>query len=334
MSREILGVDIVYGLGWGDEGKGKVSSCLARDGNYDFVCRWAGGPNAGHTVYVDGEKYKTHIIPCGVFFGIPSIIGPGCVVNPEKFFQELDYLDSHGFNVKLVKISPRAHVILDSHVRNDKNKLASKLGTTGNGIAPCYSAKAGRTGVLAKDVIPPAFLWDEELYGNILCEGAQGMWLDMDWGQYPYVTSSNTLPYAACSLGFPTSKVREVIGVIKAYDTRSGEDPLFPETLFDNPELAKIGDLGQEYGVTTGRRRKVNWLNFDLLKKAVDMTGPTQIIVNKVDILEELGIYKLIEFDKELKFNDWNDMSKYISEELVQKGVHSIWFSRDPEEIM
>ena len=334
MSREILGVDIVYGLAWGDEGKGKVASCLARDGNYDFVCRWAGGPNAGHTVYVDGEKYKTHIIPCGVFFGIPSIIGPGCVVNPEKFFKELDYLDSHGFNTKLVKISPRAHIIQNSHVSNDKKQLASKLGTTGNGIAPCYSAKAGRTGVLAKDVIPAAFLWDEELHGNILCEGAQGTWLDMDWGLYPYVTSSNTLPYAACSLGFPTSKVREVIGVVKAYDTRSGEDPLFPETLFDNPDLAKIGEIGQEFGVTTGRRRKVNWLNFDLLKKAVDMTGPTQIIVNKVDVLEELGVYKLIDFGHETQFTDWNVMSKYISEELVEKGVHSIWFSRDPEEIM
>ena len=334
MSREILGVDIVYGLAWGDEGKGKVSSCLARDGNYDFVCRWAGGPNAGHTVYVDGQKYKTHIIPCGVFFGIPSIIGPGCVINPEKFFKELDYLDSHGFNTKLVKVSPRAHVILETHVRNDKKKLASKLGTTGNGIAPCYSAKAGRTGVLAKDVIPPAFLWDEELHGNILCEGAQGTWLDMDWGEYPYVTSSTTLPYAACSLGFPTSKIREIIGVVKAYDTRSGEDPLFPETLFDNPDLAKIGEIGQEFGVTTGRRRKVNWLNFDLLKRAVDMTGPTQIIVNKVDVLENLGIYKLIEFEKHLDFSDWDKMSKYISEELVQKGVHSIWFSRDPEEIM
>jgi adenylosuccinate synthase len=160
------------------------------------------------------------------------------------------------------------------------------------------------------------------------------MWLDMDWGEYPYVTSSSTLPYAACSLGFPTSKIREVIGVIKAYDTRSGEDPLFPETLFEDPDLAKIGEIGQEFGVTTGRRRKVNWLNFDLLKRAVKMTGPTQIIVNKVDVLEELGVYKLIEFGKILDFSDWNKMSKYISQELVENGVHSIWFSRDPEEIM
>ena len=332
--KKIIGVDIVYGMAWGDEGKGKVSSCLARDGNYDFVCRWAGGPNAGHTVYVDGEKYKTHHIPSGVFFGIPSIIGPGCVVNPKKFFEELNYLDSHGFNTKLIKVSPRAHIIQNSHVNNDKNKLASKLGTTGNGIAPCYSAKAGRTGILAKDVLPPAFLWDEVLYGNILCEGAQGVWLDMDWGEYPYVTSSNTLPYAACSLGFPISKVREVVGVAKAYDTRSGEDPLFPETLFDDPELSKIGEVGAEFGVTTGRRRKVNWLNFDLLKRSAEITGPTQIIFNKVDVLEEVGTYKLIEDEKIVEFENWDTMSKYISEALVDLGSHSIYFSRDPEEII
>ena len=332
--RDVEGVDVVYGLAWGDEGKGKVSSCMARDGNYDFVCRWAGGPNAGHTVYVDGQKFKTHHIPSGVFFGIPSIIGPGCVVNPEKFFDELNYLDKNGFNIKLVKVSPRAHIIQSNHVKSDKRKLASKLGTTGNGIAPCYSDKAARVGLLAKDILQPEFLWDEKLNGNILCEGAQGVWLDMDWGVYPYVTSSTTLPYAACSLGFPTDKIREVIGVIKAYDTRSGQDPRFPESLFKDPQLAKIGEIGQEYGVTTGRRRKVNWLNFDLLRKSVDMTGPTQIIVNKVDVLEEIGVYKLIEDDKLIEFQNWDDMSKYISEDLVSRGVHSIWFSRDPEEIM
>jgi len=332
--NNVDGVDIVYGLAWGDEGKGKVSSCMARDGNYDFVCRWAGGPNAGHTVYVDGEKFKTHHIPSGVFFGISSIIGPGCVINPKKFFEELDYLDSNGFNSKLVKVSPRAHIIQDHHVNDDKNLLAKKLGTTGNGIAPCYSDKAARIGLLAKDVLPPDFIWDEKLYGNILCEGAQGVWLDLDWGNYPWVTSSTTLPYAACSLGFSTSKIREIVGVVKSYDTRSGEDPIFPESLFEDPMLAKIGDVGEEFGVTTGRRRKVNWLNFDLLKKSVDITGPSQIIVNKVDILEEIGVYKLIEDGKIIDFKNWDDMSKYISEDLVQRGVHSIWFSRDQEEIM
>ena len=327
-------VDIIYGLAWGDEGKGKVSSCMVRDGLYDFVCRWAGGPNAGHTVYIDGEKFKTHHIPSGVFFGVPSIIGPGCVVNPGKFYAELDYLEANGFDSTLVKVSPRAHIIRANHIRDDKEKLASTLGTTSNGIAPCYAEKAARTGVRAKDVLPDNYLWDEQLWGNVLCEGAQGMWLDMDWGDYPWVTSSNTLPYAACSLGFPTSKIRQTVGVVKAYDTRSGNDPLFPESLLKDPELSKIGDIGKEYGVTTGRRRKVNWLNFDLLRKAVDITGPTQIIVNKVDVLEEIGIYKII-LDGEIKqFQNWDDMADFISKDLVRRDVDTIWFSRDPEEII
>ena len=327
-------VDIIYGLAWGDEGKGKVSSCMVRDGLYDFVCRWAGGPNAGHTVYIDGEKFKTHHIPSGVFFGVPSIIGPGCVVNPGKFYAELDYLEANGFDSTLVKVSPRAHIIRANHIRDDKEKLASALGTTSNGIAPCYAEKAARTGVRAKDVLPDNYIWDEQLWGNVLCEGAQGMWLDMDWGDYPWVTSSNTLPYAACSLGFPTSRIRQTVGVVKAYDTRSGNDPLFPKSLLKDPELSKIGDIGKEYGVTTGRRRKVNWLNFDLLRKAVDITGPTQIIVNKVDVLEEIGIYKII-LDGEIKqFQNWDDMADFISKDLVRRDVDTIWFSRDPEEII
>ena len=327
-------VDIIYGLAWGDEGKGKVSSCMVRDGLYDFVCRWAGGPNAGHTVYIDGEKFKTHHIPSGVFFGVPSIIGPGCVVNPGKFYAELDYLEANGFDSTLVKVSPRAHIIRANHIRDDKEKLASTLGTTSNGIAPCYAEKAARTGVRAKDVLPDNYIWDEQLWGNVLCEGAQGMWLDMDWGDYPWVTSSNTLPYAACSLGFPTSKIRQTVGVVKAYDTRSGNDPLFPKSLLQDPQLSKIGDIGKEYGVTTGRRRKVNWLNFDLLRKAVDITGPTQIIVNKVDVLEEIGIYKII-LDGEIKqFQNWDDMADFISKDLVRRDVDTIWFSRDPEEII
>jgi adenylosuccinate synthase len=327
-------VDIVYGLAWGDEGKGKVSSCMVRDGLYNFVCRWAGGPNAGHTVYIDGDKYKTHHIPSGVFFGVPSIIGPGCVVNPKKFYEELDYLETNGFDSSLVKVSPRAHIIQNKHVQDDNRKLASKLGTTGNGIAPCYSEKSARTGIMAAEVLPDPYLWDEKLFGNVLCEGAQGVWLDLDWGQYPWVTSSTTLPYAACSLGFPMNKVREVVGVIKAYDTRSGNDPLFPETLFGDSVLSQIGEVGTEYGVTTGRRRKVNWLNFDLLRKSIKITGPNQVIVNKVDVLEQVGVFKIIVDGKIKEFSEWEDMAHFISKDLIRSGVETIWFSRDPEEIV
>ena len=136
-----------------------------------------------------------------------------------------------------------------------KKKLFNKLGTTAKGIAPCYASKMARTGILAKDVLEEKYILnEEELSGNILCEGAQGFYLDIDWGNYPYVTSSITLPYGACSLGFSPHKIKDMWGIAKAYDTRSGNDPLFPDSLFDDEELNELGKLGQEFGVTTGRR--------------------------------------------------------------------------------
>ena len=162
-----------------------------------------GGNNAGHTIYKDGIKYKTHLIPSGIFINIPSIIGPDCVINVNSFFEEVNYLKKHGFNTKLIFISPNTHLAKEEHINEDKAKLFKSQGTTCKGIAPCYRDKYARKGTLAKNV--PEFtdyIWDEKLYGNVLCEGAQGFWLDINYGNYPYVTSSNTLPYGACSLGF------------------------------------------------------------------------------------------------------------------------------------
>ncbi len=244
--KEIQYVDIVADLSWGDTGKGKITSYLAKDKSYDYVCRWAGGNNAGHTVFLKGKKFKTHLIPSGVFHGIKSIIGPQCVVHPESLQEELNYLKEKGFDTSLVKVSPRAHIVTDKHITTDKKKLAKKLGTTSKGIAPCYSDKMARTGQLAKDVLPEELIWDEQLSGRILCEGAQGYYLDIDHGNYPYVTSSITLPYGACSLGFPPQKIRRIWGIAKLYDTRSGVDPLFPDKLLKDKELAKLGDLGGE----------------------------------------------------------------------------------------
>ena len=156
-----------------------------------------------------------------------------------------------------VKVSPRAHVVTEEHILKDKRESAKRLGTTGSGIGPCYSDKARRIGVRADSILLRERLWDEQLSGEILCEGAQGIWLDLDWGNYPYVTSSTTLPYGACSLGFPTQKIRRIYGAAKIYDTRSGIDPEFPDTLLEDSVLARIGEVGAEYGVTTGRRRKV-----------------------------------------------------------------------------
>jgi adenylosuccinate synthase len=285
-------VDIIVGLAWGDEGKGKISSALAND--YDMVCRWNGGPNAGHTVYIDDKKYKTHLIPSGVFHNKLSIIGPNCVINIDKFYEELEYLKQNGFDTSLVKIHPNAHVITQDHISYDVNVLKPKLGTTGQGIAPCYADKMVRSGLQIKNHITSNFLWDGKLSGKILCEGAQSVWLDINHGNYPYVTSSETLPYAACSLGFSPKKIRNIYGIAKIYDTKSGVDPLFPESLWENEELNKIIEAGKEVGTTTGRKRLVNYLNIPLLLEAINISGVTKVIINKCDVLESLGIYKLL----------------------------------------
>jgi adenylosuccinate synthase len=333
--------DVVVGLVLGDEGKGKITSALASETlsngevAYNMVARWAGGNNAGHTVYVGGSKYKTHLIPSGVFYGIPSIIGPACVIHPESFFQELQYLESNGFDPSLVKVSPRAHIVTEEHIQLDRQELAGKLGTTGKGIAPAYAAKAARKGVLAKDVLPSEYLWDEILEGRILCEGAQGVWLDLDHGDYPFVTSSTTLTYGACSIGFPPQKIRKVWGIAKIYDTKSGEDPRFPASLLEDPILSKLGELGQEYGVTTGRRRKVNWLDLDYLIRSINLSGTTELIVNKCDIMEQLGIYKIISNKEVLELKSIEEMQNLISFEIRKSCnlIDNIIFSSSPEDI-
>lgn len=283
--------DVIYGLSWGDEGKGKISNAIAK--RYDYVCRWNGGPNAGHTVWIKEKKYKTHIIPCGIFQGIPSIIGPGCVLHVKKFQEEISYLEKNGFDVSLIKVSPNAHIITDEHIERDNNELKKKLGTTGQGIAPCYSDKMLRCGIRAKDVIDSQFLWDGKLSGKILCEGAQSVWLDIDHGNYPYVTSSTTLPYGACSLGIPPKYIGRSIGVAKIYDTKSGVDPLFPETLWEDETLNRIIELGHEFGSTTGRKRLVNWLNLDMLIKSIQLSGCDYLVINKLDVLETVGVFKV-----------------------------------------
>lgn len=333
--------DVVVGLAWGDEAKGKITAQLAatraHTGGplYDFVARWAGGNNAGHTVWVDGEKFKTHLVPSGVFYGVKSIVGPGCVLHPESFKAELDYLSDNGFDASLVKVSPNCHIVTDEHIQFDKEKLAGKLGTTGRGIAPSYSAKFARTGVLAKDVLPQSMIWDEKLFGTVLCEGAQGIWLDIDHGLYPYVTSSTTLPYGACSIGFPPQKIRRIWGAAKIYDTKSGEDPRFPDTLFENELLLKLADLGGEYGVTTGRRRKVNWLNLNMLISAINLSGTTNLVVSKCDVIKELGEFRLFYNDDLLFFNNLEDMCNFITAKVTAscEMISEIRYSSSPQEI-
>lgn len=310
----IKSVDIIFGLAWGDEGKGKVSNAISK--NYNIVCRWNGGPNAGHTVYLNGKKYKTHIIPCGVFQNKLSIIGPNCVVNVDKFFDEIEYLQKEGFDTSLIKVSPKAHIITERHIQYDLKILKKKLGTTGQGIAPAYGDKMLRIGKLARDYIDKKYLWDGELHGDILCEGAQSFWLDINYGDYPYVTSSETLPYSACSLGFSPKKIRDIIGIAKIYDTKSGVDPLFPETLWQDPELNILIEVGQEFGSTTGRRRIANWLNLNKLIDAIKISGVTKLIINKCDIIEKIHTYKLFQNNNLYKFNTLQAMKSFIIAQL------------------
>jgi len=303
-------VDIIFGLAWGDEGKGKISNAISK--NYDIVCRWNGGPNAGHTVYLGDKKYKTHLIPCGIFQNKLNVIGPNCVINIDKFYDEIEYLRKEGFDISLIKVSPNAHIITEKHIQYDLKYLKPKLGTTGQGIAPCYADKALRVGKLAKNYLDKKYLWNGELYGNILCEGAQSFWLDLNYGDYPYVTSSETLPYSACSLGFSPKLIRNIIGVAKIYDTKSGVDPLFPQTLWEDNELNKIIEIGQEFGSTTGRRRIVNWLNLNKLLDAIKISGVNELIINKCDILEKINIYKLYKDNALIECKNLETMQGFI----------------------
>jgi adenylosuccinate synthase len=328
--KMIGNVDVIYGLAWGDEGKGKIANAMAKD--YDMVCRWNGGPNAGHTVYIDGKKFKTHSVPSGIFAGKKCIIGPGCVINVNKLFGEIDYLKSAGFDTSLIKVSPKAHIITEKHIEEDLGLLKQKLGTTGQGIAPCYADKMRRCGVMAGEKLDKDMIWDGKLEGDILCEGAQSVWLDIDHGDYPYVTSSTTMPYGACSLGFSPKKIRKLFGVAKIYDTKSGVDPLFPESLWQDPVLNSIIDEGAEYGSTTGRKRLVNWLDMDKLIESIVISGCTDLIVNKCDVLEKVGVFKLKFESKIHEYASMPDMQKAIRYILKCKACYmSIMFSSNKE---
>lgn len=360
--RQVESVDVVYGAGYGDESKGKIAGYLSslkhstsgilrtEKKHYDFVARTSGGQNAGHTIFKDGTKYKTHIVPAGIFHGITSVIGPGCIVNLEGLKEELNYLNTAGFNTDLVRISPKAHIVTQQHIDYDKEHLAKKFGTTSKGIAPAYSDKYARTGMRFEEYIEITddvsvigngpywrdFLFDENLYGNVLCEGAQGFYLDIDWGNYPYCTSSSTLPYAACSLGFSPKKIRNIYAVEKIYSTRSGEDPsLFPDSLFDNPELALIGEVGQEIGTTTGRRRKVNYMNLDRLIFALNTAGGNKLIISKCDILEQVGIFRLFYHGERRSFVSLDTMKEFVTDRVMEEcpEVERIYYSYSAETV-
>ena len=335
---EINNVDICCGLAWGDEAKGKIVSELLKKNKYNFVCRWSGGSNAGHTIYINNKKYHTHIVPAGIFHNITSVIGRDCYINMKRFDEEMNYLKFNGFNTDLVKISPYAHIITDEHIDEDRTLNFDNKNSTGNGIAKCARDKYDRKGILVKDGIWTKYksnILDFELYGDILCEGAQGFWLDINYGNYPYVTSSNTLPYSACSLGFPPQKIRNIYGAVKIYDTRVGNDPLFNNDKYDEDVLNDLSILGHEYGTTTGRRRTTKWLNVDKLINSINISGCTILIVSKIDIIKKLGIFKLQINHIHRLYECFKDMIEDLNSYLMQncKLLTQIIYSDNPKYI-
>lgn len=337
-------VDVLLGLQWGDEGKGKVVDVLTP--RYDVVARFQGGPNAGHTLEFEGKKYVLRSIPSGIFqHGQLNIIGNGVVLDPVLFREEAEALEKSGIDLKKVlKISKKVHLILPTHrlldAANEKAKGGSKIGTTGKGIGPTYTDKISRNGLrlgdlfdnfdakysaardrhlkqLAAlgenpDITENEARWkdaveymrgfdiiDSEYEINnylrqgksVLCEGAQGTLLDVDFGSYPFVTSSNTICAGACSgLGVAPNRIGEVFGIFKAYCTRVGSGP-FPTELFDETGK-KIRDIGHEYGAVTGRERRCGWIDLVALKYSIMLNGVTQLIMMKSDVLDDFDEIK------------------------------------------
>ena len=331
-------VDVLIGLQWGDEGKGKIVDYLAD--KYDIICRFQGGPNAGHTIYTTSGKFVLHTIPSGIFRkNTKNVIGNGVVIDPITLKKEIIGLSALGVDVKEnLLIAKKAHMILPSHryldAASENAKGADKIGSTLRGIGPTYMDKTGRNGLRYGDVfskdfhkkykdltakhhqlasIYPAietkqddsewfesveflrefqvidceyYLFDALKEGKkILAEGAQGVMLDIDYGTYPFVTSSNTITAGVCTgLGVSPREIGEVIGISKAYCTRVGSGP-FPTELFDE-QGKKLQDLGNEFGATTGRPRRCGWLDMVQLKYSIIINGVTQIALTKSDVMD------------------------------------------------
>lgn len=336
--------DVLLGLQWGDEGKGKIVDVLTP--RYDAVARFQGGPNAGHTLEFEDKKVVLRSIPSGIFMCKTNIIGNGVVLDPVLFRQEAIEIEQQGIDLhSILLISKKAHLILPTHrlldAAKEREKGDAKIGTTGKGIGPTYSDKTARTGLRVGDIIAPGGeqkyraaaerhlktlaqmgethdiaeaekTWleaieylkgfqivDSEYLVNgllddgkrLLCEGAQGTMLDVDFGSYPFVTSSNTVAAGACiGLGLAPSRIGDVYGICKAYCTRVGSGP-FPTELFDE-DGRLMRDRGHEYGAVTGRERRCGWIDLVALKYAVMINGVTRLILMKSDVLDTFDTIK------------------------------------------
>lgn len=324
--------DVIVDLQAGDTGKGKVAHYLLQKKEYTHVVRYNGGGNAGHTVYHNGEKFVTHYIPVGVFYGIKSIIGPGCVVNVSDLYKEWKELEDKGINVSdYLFIDKRVHIIKPEHLIEDSKD--TKIGTTRTGNGPTYRDKYARVGTRAvacdlKNTIDIYEEFHSDSDVRILFEGAQGFELDIDWGDYPYVTSSHCTVGSAIMNGVPPQKIRKVFGTAKAYRTYVGAkefekgDQIFKD----------IRKAGGEFGATTGRPRQVDWLDVQSLIKAIKVNGVTDLIINKIDVLSEVGVFKYYNsLGMLMEFNTETDFITYLTAVLKKyTDVESITFSSSP----
>ena len=326
--------DVVVGLQAGDEAKGKVTYQLLQQKSYDYCIRFNGSANAGHTIYHNGKKFVTHQIPTGVFFGVKSIIGSGCVVDSQALYKEIEDLEKEGVKVRgNLFVSKEAHIIHEKHRKEDAT--GSNVGSTKKGVGPAYKDKVGRTGIRADQIIQKDMLIDlyEELYSDdrekeVLFEGAQGYNLDVDWGDYPYVTSSVCTTAGAIQNGVPHSCIRRVYGVAKCYETYVGAKEFQP----DDPVFVQIANIGQEIGSTTGRRRQCNWMDLTKLKKAVIMNGVTHLVVNKLDVMREVGKWAC--YSKGIRFTYADEVSfKLTIIKEFDKIVERTMFSDNPKEV-
>ena len=366
-------VDVILGLQWGDEGKGKIVDYFAP--RYDMIARFQGGPNAGHTLYVNGKKIVLHQIPSGIFReGKINLIGSGVVLDAVILKKECEAVESFGIDYrKTLFVSERTHLILPSHRAIDRASEAAKgrdkIGSTLKGISPAYMDKTGRNGLRVGDLLDKDFTdkyqklrnkhqqildnfsFDEDISEaeneffealeflktlkiingeyfvneaiqngkKILAEGAQGSMLDVDFGTFPYVTSSNTITAGVCSgLGISPKKIKEVIGITKAYCTRVGSGP-FPTELHD--EMGeKIRKSGNEFGSTTGRPRRCGWIDLVALNFACMINGVTQLVMTKADVLDDIDILKVC-----LKYNVNGTETAQVPFQMEGKSVAPVY---------
>jgi adenylosuccinate synthase len=367
--------DVLLGLQWGDEGKGKIVDVLTP--NYQVIARFQGGPNAGHTLEFNGIKHVLHTIPSGIFRpDAVNVIGNGVVIDPVILIKEISALRNMGVNMnQSLRISKKAHLILPTHkvldAASEAQKGTSKIGSTLKGIGPTYMDKTGRNGLRIGDIFLAEFrnkyetlvakhkelvrfynfeyditnaekewfaaieeikqleIIDSEIFLNqsmkdgkrVLCEGAQGSLLDVDFGTYPFVTSSNTTCAGACTgLGIAPNKIENVFGIFKAYCTRVGSGP-FPTEL-SNEVGEKMRKIGNEYGSTTGRERRCGWLDLPALKYAVMLNGVTELIMMKADVLNTFEEIKVC-----VEYNIDGTKTEYFPYDATISNIEPLYVS-------